>query len=312
MTHEREIERVLDRWLADGPTEAPDRVFDAVIDRIERQSQRPVWRLPRRVVPVSPYLKPVAAIAAVIVVAVVGANMLSLGPGIVGSPSASPIPSTSPSPSRSAAPSPVSLTQQAWDELEAGTYVHDQSDPAVRLDLPAGWWLTVEIPWGFGVRPEAYTVDEGFRVWYDMRATRNEPDCPEAADPAIGHTAADLITEFTTRPGVVATEPRPISIGGLDGQWTDLTLDPDWTGTCPFAPTVRSVTLFTDEDPTSGEGTPFWGISASERLRIIALDDTKGSNVMIVLSVTAGADRFDALVAEAMPVVESFEFDVSP
>jgi len=308
MTHEREIERVLDLWLADGPTEAPDRVFDVVIDRIERQSQRPAWRLPRRVVPVSAYLKPVAAIAAVVILAVVGFNLLPLDRGGVGGPP----PTASPSPSPSADPSaPTSLTHEPWDELDVGRYIHDQSDPAVTMDVPAGWWLTAEVPWGFGIRPEAYTVDEGFRVWYDMRATVHDPDCPEKADPSIGHEAADLVAEFVTRPEVVATVPQPISIGGLEGQWTDLSLEPDWTGTCPFDLTRPVVTLFTDEDPSSGEGTPFWGISGTERLRVIALDDTKGSNVLIVLS-AADAARFDAMVPEVISVIETFEFATAP
>ena len=71
------------------------------------------------------------------------------------------------------------------------------------------------------------------------------------------------------------------------------------------------MTLFTDEDPASGEGTPFWGISGTERLRLIALDDTEGSNVMIVISGTDG-DRFDALLPEALSVIETFEFATTP
>ena len=307
MTHEREIERVLDRWLVDGPTEVPDRAFDVVIDRIERQSQRPAWRLLRRDSFVPAYLKPVAAIAAVILVAVVGFDLLPSGPLGIGGPG--PSPSPSPTPSLSPSPTPVQLQTQEWEALPAGTYIHDRSTPAVTMEIPDGWWLTVEVAWGFGVRPEAYTVDEGSRVWYDMRATRNEPGCPEAADPAIGHKAADLIAEFTTRPGIVATEPRSITVGGLDGLWTDLTLGPTWTGACPFDPTRPAVTLFTDEDPTSGGGTPFWGISGSEHLRIIALEDGQGSNVMIVLSAGDG-DRFDAMAPVVMPVIETFEFDV--
>ena len=45
MTHERDTERLLDLWFADGPTQAPDRVIDVVADRIGRQPQRPGWRL---------------------------------------------------------------------------------------------------------------------------------------------------------------------------------------------------------------------------------------------------------------------------
>ena len=40
MTRERDIERVLEAWLEPGPSVMPDRVFDAVLDRIEREPQR--------------------------------------------------------------------------------------------------------------------------------------------------------------------------------------------------------------------------------------------------------------------------------
>lgn len=40
MTDGRAIERVLDAWLVDGPTEVPDRVLDAALDEIERTDQR--------------------------------------------------------------------------------------------------------------------------------------------------------------------------------------------------------------------------------------------------------------------------------
>ena len=46
-------------------------------------------------------------------------------------------------------------------------------------------------------------------------------------------------------------------------------------------------------------------------LRVIALDDPQGSNVMIVVSATDG-DQFDAMVPEVTPVIDSFEFGVTP
>ena len=45
MTRQRDLDRLLDIWLADGPTEAADAVLDVVADRIDRQPQRPAWRL---------------------------------------------------------------------------------------------------------------------------------------------------------------------------------------------------------------------------------------------------------------------------
>ena len=57
MTQQRDIERLLDQWFSDGPGQAPDRVVDIVTDRIERQSQRPAWRLQWRPLPMNTYVK---------------------------------------------------------------------------------------------------------------------------------------------------------------------------------------------------------------------------------------------------------------
>ncbi len=83
MTHERDIERILDHWLADGPDMAPDRVLDAVADRIERQSQQPAWRLHWRDSHVNTLVKPLLGVAAVVVVAVIGVNLVG-GSGLPG------------------------------------------------------------------------------------------------------------------------------------------------------------------------------------------------------------------------------------
>ena len=89
MTHERDIERLLDYWLSDGPTQSPDRVMDVVADRIERQPQRPAWRLDWRHTTMTPTLKFGAAIAAVIVIGIVGFGLFrGGGDSAVGAPGA--------------------------------------------------------------------------------------------------------------------------------------------------------------------------------------------------------------------------------
>ena len=76
MTQHRDIERLLDHWFADGPDQAPDRVIDIVTDRIERQCQRPAWRLRLEALPMNHSAKLAVAAAAVLIVAVVGYNLL--------------------------------------------------------------------------------------------------------------------------------------------------------------------------------------------------------------------------------------------
>ena len=105
MTQQRDIERLLDHWFGDGPGRAPDRVVDIVADRIERQSQRPAWRLHRReTTTVSIIPKPYAAVAAVLIVGVVGlAAVVGLAPrggvgvsGPTSTPAATPPASAAP------------------------------------------------------------------------------------------------------------------------------------------------------------------------------------------------------------------------
>jgi TRAP-type C4-dicarboxylate transport system substrate-binding protein len=118
MTHERDIDRLLDRWLGDGATEAPDRVLDVVTARIERQSQRPAWRFLLREVPVSVNARAaLVAVVAVVVIAVAVAGFSAFGrisnPAVIG---ASPTPSSSPT---QAAVTLKIATSQASDSHEA-------------------------------------------------------------------------------------------------------------------------------------------------------------------------------------------------
>ena len=85
MTHERDIERLLDHWFSDGPSQAPDRVLDAVADRIGRQSQRPAWRLDWRPFQMSSMLKFATALAAVGIVAVLGFGVFRIASNSEGS-----------------------------------------------------------------------------------------------------------------------------------------------------------------------------------------------------------------------------------
>ncbi len=99
MTHERDIDRLLDLWLTDGPTEVSDRVVLDVADRIERQPQRPAWRFPRRPTIMSSSVRWAAVLVALALMAVVGFAVLGRpsDAGIIGvSPSDRSAPTDSP------------------------------------------------------------------------------------------------------------------------------------------------------------------------------------------------------------------------
>ena len=72
MTADRDIERLLDAWLADGPMQVSDHAFDEAVGRVHRQRQRPAWRLLWKEPRMSAPLKAALGAAAIFVVVVAG------------------------------------------------------------------------------------------------------------------------------------------------------------------------------------------------------------------------------------------------
>jgi Galactose oxidase, central domain len=107
MTDQRELDRLLVAYLADGTNELADRVIDAALDQIARTRQRHPLRVPRRLPTMTMPVR--LATAAVIGVIMVGGAFYLARPGepAVGPPA--PTPTASPRPSQAAGtPTPTS------------------------------------------------------------------------------------------------------------------------------------------------------------------------------------------------------------
>ena len=102
MTRQRDIGRVLDTWLAPGPTEAPDRILDVLADRIEHVPQRRHPRANERFHTMTPPILKLAAAAAVLFT--IG---LTIGPLVNPNPQVA----ASPSPAASQAPTPTPVPE---------------------------------------------------------------------------------------------------------------------------------------------------------------------------------------------------------
>ena len=90
------------------------------------------------------------------------------------------------------------------------------------------------------------------------------------------------------------TEPDDVTIGGLSGRQVDLQLSPDWADSCPLNP----------DDPPDQDHT-------DARNRLILLDTPDQGTIGIAISSQDSAD-FEAFLAEAMPIVESLDFEFDP
>jgi hypothetical protein len=104
-----------------------------------------------------------------------------------------------------------------------------------------------------------------------------------------------------------------LTIGGRPAMMLDVRVAAGWTGgTCPAnggSSRNGAVALisadFSDLQPfSSWDG---W-LRPNERMRLVFVDLGSGQAVAISIYDTSSPSQFDALVAEAMPIVESFEF----
>lgn len=431
MTRDRDIERVLDRFYAEGPTEMPDRVLLGVLDRIERVPQRRLALL-TRFATMNTNLR--LAAAAAIVVAVVGVGAFALSQRTsVGPPStASPVPTAgqtvtpsltsvpaalqftwlgatrtvpqiTPPIERSvlrfaakslsyltgtgdavflstagqSSPSTVDLTltqgrygcavgdvgsytftlsgsvrgggkmtlvpvadacaarsaaisgdwvranctsdPSGWclGDLDPGTYGSMSFNPfvattawtsdygALTYTVPAGWTNTEDCDYCFTLVKQNGPPDPpGILMFSDVAAHSQDAACPEVPQPGVAHTAAAIAAFLKGLPGLIASAPVPITIGGLNGMMLDISMAPSWTRTCSFGDGGPVVTTLTHASGVSGFD---WNVGGTVHERVILLDSGGGRTLLIEIDAPDKA-AFDALVAESMPVINSFQF----
>ena len=310
MTQPRDIERLLDQWFADGSSVAPDRIIDIVADRIERQPQRPAWRLDWRHLTMNPLAKAGVAIAAVVLIAFVGYNLLpGRSTGVGGpAPSASPTAVPTPTPSATAAPStgnPVARrrcfrrgTRRPSTAAEPGSCAGSQRPacrPALTFTVPAGWVNSVRCDL-LGLFPDT---------------PANQAEALAPARPSTGTLHGDLMpARISTcegrraRSGTTADDrsppPRPDeaprrspmrstsrSAASPASASTSRT-DPDWDGSVPRV---------TRREPDLCGTAAHRAVPASRRPRSRRARD-------LHRLVDTPADH-EAVLAQAMPIVES-------
>jgi hypothetical protein len=291
MTTERDTERLLRQWLDEGPTRAADRLLETVEERIDRQRQRPAWRLSWRNLFMNRTIGSFAAGMAVVAVALVGFSVVSGqgtkngGTGGAAEPTAAAAPSPTPTPSLVPSDAPAVDQGLAW--TFEGT-------------LPTGWEL------GDG-------AFNGEDVTIEVLENRSvmATNCQFGPAEGIGTSASEIVDTIAARDGLEVTDPVATTIGGLSGREIDLHLAADWAGTCPWweggtQPVVPLYGAFNEKN--------YWFYNAvppEEQYRVQVLDAPSGGNVVIAF-VAPTAEQFETHEADATSIVEGIVFDTSP
>jgi len=301
MTHERDIERILDHWFADGPNEAPDRVLETVADRIERQSQQPAWRLQWRDSHVSNYLKPLLAVAAIVVVAVIGLSVFAnSGLPTVGGPAASP----SPSPSAGTIVCQDAQTPCAGP-LAAGEHASTNFQPALTFKTPDGWENDADKAHAYNLVARSAAPFPHILVMSNLAIADQTASCEPARKAGAGNSVQDWIDFLTNHPGLVVSEPVPVEVGGSKGQSVEVRLAPTWTQLCPYLKNTSPYAFFlTDSGATP---TRLRGIEAVDAVYLTFLD-VGGETVVTWVQSVPDPTLMASIIAAAQPVIDSMRF----
>jgi hypothetical protein len=271
MNSDRDFDRLLDQWFAEGPDEVADRVVSQVADRIERQPQRRVWRLQWRHLQMNQNFR-LAAVAAVLIVAVFAGTRL-LSPANSGTGGASPTPSSAPS-----APANPDVIHAVNFEVP------------LTLTLSGGW------SYGFG-QPTNLELFWGNRNAVDLAfhpLDKVTLPGPTVADPWIP-VPADFVAWVQQRPEYTNFQTRTVTVGGRSG--TQIDAEFVWKAGTARRDFLRYTTgswLYDQGD----EG---------HRIRFIYLPGSSDDGVIIVVNIPA-AD-FDGATAALDAVLASVEFD---
>jgi hypothetical protein len=246
MSTRPDLDRSINEWLvAQVPDSAPERLLEASRARIRNTRQRRAWWPARRDPTMNSAVRLIAAAAAVVVVALIGYQWLTLynlgGPDPIASPSQTESPS-------STGPSPiVSDSFPPSGQVLPGTYAVRVGDIQWSFDVAEGGWSSTGD--GMLVRGARWNARaDGAMLAFDVspivRFGIYADPCGQVPAPAlINPTAAEVAQELTRIPGVAASDPTQVMLGGLPAEYVVLTV-PEAIDCDGQQPTLQGPTEF--------------------------------------------------------------------
>lgn len=225
MTSPRPTDTTIRAFLDEGVAELPDRAFDAVRGDIHRTRQRIV---------VGPLTEPNlsgparVAVAAALILAVVGAavaNFFPARPNVGGpEPTPSPVPTL-----------PLNggeVPAGTWRVIDAVQVGHESQDTSIVVTVPAGWTSFS----GFALDKNYGLTDAeagpSFVNWSISDTYRHPCTDHDLVEPTPGPGLDDLVAALAAMPGVRAGAPVDVVVDGYRGKSIDLTVTTD-LDTCP-------------------------------------------------------------------------------
>ena len=194
--------------------------------------------------------------------------------------------------------------------LEPGEYRSTLFEPTIEFEVKSFGW-TWEYFGTFRSGNFRLVADESHELPYNSDgiyflidpaiASRN---CEESEEPGVGRSAHDLAAAIEDTPGLITSEARPVTVGGLDGIQLDLRLDPTWKKTCIFSEELPVVPLLIRK---ADVGAYHWTIFPHMSMRWYILGSGDGAIIVDIEDGPSGLSRDDMLRAGG-EIVDSLVF----
>ena len=217
MSEQQEIERLVDSWLADGPTQLPEHAIASIFTQLEQSKQRRSWWLPGGIQMNRMTLAIGGVAAIVIAVAATGIYLGRNDPGVGGSPS----PAASDTPIETLAPAGL---LQSVGAVAEGAYFHDRvTDYRYTFTVPAAGWSALG---GNGVARGEETGDSpnfaGFSMWGPVASLYTDA-CHWGVSERTP-TDGDFASAIARLEGFETSGPTDTNVGSHSAQHVRLTL----------------------------------------------------------------------------------------
>ncbi len=288
-----DFDRTAQRWLEDGPTQISDRALKAALDEIHVTRQRRAWwparRLPNMNIPIR-FATGAAVLTVVVVVALALAGFNLLPGNGVGAPSSTPVSTATTAPRSSPTPVPsvgVLPVGNAASPLAPGTYV--AAAPfllRVTFTVPAGWEGNIAGPYLVALDQPQGSGAVSFSIFDKVYADPCHSD-KGFLDPLPGSSVDDLATALASLPGLTATTPTAVTMGGLQGKQLTLTAPASANGCTAGVDRVWELPLGATNDLTPGEVDKVWILDAGGQRLVIDAPQTPGQTSAIKTEVQA-------------------------
>ena len=194
--------------------------------------------------------------------------------------------------------------------LEPGVYRSTLFDPTIDFEVTSPGWT-----WDYYgnsrsgnfrlIADESHELPYGpDGIYFLLDPAVASSDCDEAEEPGVGRSVDDLVTWLERAPGLALSEPKPVTVGGLDGIQLDLRLDPAWEKTCVFSEGLPTVPLVIRRADVGGY---HWAIHPDMSMRWYILESGDGAMIVDIDDGPSGLSRDDLLRAGG-EIVDSLVF----